>query len=196
MSDTAWAPGGARGGAHEEAEEVLRFWFSELTPEDWFKTSAETDERIRSRFLDLHERMAGGVPPIAMEEARPALAATIVYDQFPRNMFRGTAAAFATDMLALTVVRNALDKRLDDSLSTDERVFLYMPFMHSEVVADQERCVMLFAALGRQNNLDFARDHRDIVARFGRFPHRNEALGRESTREERAFLEGHEGFGQ
>lgn len=177
-------------------EEVLSFWFDELTPKDWFEVRAETDETIRSRFLDLYSRLSKGAPETAFEQPRAALAATIVYDQFPRNMFRGQAKAFATDTLALSVARNAVERQFDEALAATERQFLYMPFMHSEVVADQERSVMLFSALGNEENLKYAKEHRDIVARFGRFPHRNRALGRQSTRDEIAFLEGHGGFGQ
>lgn len=182
--------------ATQWVDEVLSFWFGELTQKDWFGTKAETDEAIRSRFHGLYSRLRTGAPGVALEEPRAALAAVIVYDQFPRNMFRGQAAAFATDTLALSVARNALDKHFDEALTAVERQFLYMPFMHSEVVADQERSVMLFSALGNAESLKYAKEHRDIVARFGRFPHRNSALGRDSTRVETAFLEGHLGFGQ
>lgn len=184
MSGTGWV------------DEVVSFWFEELKPEDWFDTKSETDEAIRTRFLDLHKRLREAMPASAFETPRAALAATLVYDQFPRNMFRGQARAFATDTLALGVARNALDRHFDQELTAVERQFLYMPFMHSEVIADQERSVMLFSALGRANNLKHARDHRDIVVRFGRFPHRNRTLGRDSTDDEMAFLEGHAGFGQ
>ena len=102
----------------------------------------------------------------------------ILFDQFPRNMFRDSAEAFSTDPLAIAIARGAVDKHLDETLSQGERSFLYMPFMHSEYLDDQQRSLLLFTALGIQNSLDFAHKHHDIVARFGRFPHRNAVLGR------------------
>jgi len=101
-----------------------------------------------------------------------------LFDQFPRNIFRGSADAFSTDPLALAIARGAVDKGLDDALSQDERSFLYMPFMHSEDLDDQDRALLLFTALGNQNSLDYAHKHHDVIARFGRFPHRNAVLGR------------------
>ena len=127
---------------------------------------------------------------------RGALAAAIVLDQFPRNMYRGTAKAFATDDLAIRLARQAIENKVDEHLTPAERLFLYMPFQHSEILADQEHAVMLFKALGQENALRYAIEHRDIIARFGRFPHRNRALGRQSTPEEEVFLQEHKGFGQ
>lgn len=176
-------------------EEVLRFWFEKLTPEDWFEVRAATDETIRDRFMELYRELKTAVPPEAQGEARAALAAIIVYDQFPRNMFRGQADAFLTDRLALQVSRNAIERGFDHGMSQAERQFLFMPFMHSEVLADQERSVMLFKTLG-EDLTKYAVEHRDIVARFGRFPHRNRVLGREDTPAEREFLGQHKGFGQ
>jgi uncharacterized protein (DUF924 family) len=175
---------------------VLRYWFGELTYDDWFTRKDQTDKAITERFLALYRSLANAVPKEAYREPRAALAAIIVLDQFPRNMFRGKAEAFATDDLALEVARNALDHQFDAALEERMRHFLYMPFMHSEVLADQERCVSLFKSLGEGDGAKYAIEHRDIVARFGRFPHRNKALGRGSTPEETAFLAGHGGFGQ
>jgi uncharacterized protein (DUF924 family) len=175
--------------------EVLRFWFAELTINDWFTTSPATDDAIRNRFSRLHEDLSSAIPSEAFLEAEAALAAVIVFDQFPRNMFRGTAKAFATDRLAIAVAANALANGLDTQLADQQKEFLYLPFGHSEQLPDQERCVALFEALGG-GNTKYAIEHRDIIARFGRFPHRNHALGRESTEEERAFMAEHKGFGQ
>ena len=182
-------------------DEVLDFWFGELTREDWFTGGAELDEKVRSRFLDLYQRLKAGFDERKVEDARTALAAIIVFDQFPRNMFRNSAAAFATDDLAAGIARRAVERGWDTAGDKAARPFYYMPFMHSEILADQERCVDLFRALGEGkegegDSLKYALEHRDIVARFGRFPHRNRALGRESTADEREFMKEHAGYGQ
>jgi uncharacterized protein (DUF924 family) len=177
-------------------DEVLDFWFNELTHEDWFGGDEKLDELIRDRFLELYEQQKGSFHVEAANDARTALAAVILFDQFSRNLYRRQAAAFGTDALALGISRRALDKGWDAELSADEKPFIYMPFMHSEILADQERCVDLFRALGNENSLKYAIEHRDIVAKFGRFPHRNKALGRETSADEQAFLEGHAGYGQ
>jgi uncharacterized protein (DUF924 family) len=176
--------------------DVLHFWFEDLTFDDWFTTRSQTDRVITSRFLVLYRSLARDVPKQAYSDPRAALAAIIVLDQFPRNMFRGKAEAFATDDLAIDLARNALDHQFDQFLEERMRHFLYMPFMHSEVLADQERCVALFRSLGDGESAKYAVEHRDIVAKYGRFPHRNRALGRETTQEERDFLASREGFGQ
>jgi uncharacterized protein (DUF924 family) len=177
-------------------EQVLGFWFGELTQEDWYSGKKEVDERIVSRFGDLPDRLAHELSPDEAADQRTALAAVIALDQFPRNIHRGKAAAFATDDLAIRIARRALDAGLDAGLDNQQRQFLYMPFMHSEVLADQERCVDLFRSLDNEEALKYAIDHRDIIAEYGRFPHRNKALGRQSTEAEKAFLDRHAGFGQ
>lgn len=182
--------------AEKWVDEVLDFWFDELTYEDWFGGKPEVDEKIRSRFLDLHGRLKADFDVESVNDPRTALAAVILFDQFPRNMFRKTAAAFGTDDLAIGIARRAIDKGFDNLVEPNAKPFLYMPFMHSEVSADQERCVDLFRSLGHEESLKYAVEHRDIVARYGRFPHRNRALGRQSTPAEVAFLEGHSGYGQ
>lgn len=177
-------------------EAILSFWFKELSEEDWFTRRDATDAKIKARFEPLYREIRAGVPVVAFEEPRGALASVIALDQFPRNMFRGTAEAFATDDLAADIARRALAKKLDERLGEGEKQFLYMPFMHSEILADQERSVALFRAQGAGKNEKYAVEHRDIIAKFGRFPHRNKVLGRESTPAERIFLLSHEGFGQ
>jgi uncharacterized protein (DUF924 family) len=184
MADESWV------------EDVLRFWFGEIGPEQWYAGGSELDDRIRQRFSNLVSRLRNEVVVDEITDARTALAAIIVFDQFPRNIFRGTAEAFSTDDIAVRIARRALDNEFDSGMTNDEKSFLYMPFMHSEVLADQERCVDLFRALGNEEGLKYAIDHRDIIARFGRFPHRNRALARDSTPAEREFLEGHPGYGQ
>lgn len=178
------------------ARKVLHFWFEELTQEDWFTAKAETDQACIERFRGLHDELALAVPDTAWTDPQGALAAIILFDQLPRNMFRRKPEAFGTDKLALELARNAVDKGFDTGMPPERRQFLYMPFQHSEVLSDQERAVSLFKSLGNEEGLKYALEHRDIILRFGRFPHRNRVLGRESTPEEKAFLEGHEGWGQ
>ncbi len=178
------------GAAGEEpwVEEVLAFWFEELAREAWFRKSDVTDELIRSRFLKLHEQIAALPAEAAWTSPRRALATIIVLDQFPRNMFRGTARSFATDRKAVEVARGAVARGFDESFDKDGRAFLYLPFEHSEELADQERAVELFTPLGDPEYTHYAVAHRDIIARYGRFPHRNAVLGRTSTAEEEEFL--------
>ena len=170
------------------AEEVLAFWFGELRPEDWFNGGDEVDSRIRERFLDLHEALRERVPDEWRASARGTLAAVIALDQFPRNVYRGDPRAFAADAAALGLAREAVERGLDRGMSKDERKFLYLPFEHSEDPAEQARSVELYAALDDANTLEYAMRHKEIIDRFGRFPHRNAALGRGSTPEEIEFL--------
>lgn len=178
------------------AKPILQFWFEELTADDWFTGKEETDQACIKRFRALHDELAHSVPETAWTDPEHALAAVILFDQLPRNMFRRKPEAFSTDRLALELARNAVDKGFDHGMSAERRQFLYMPFQHSEVLSDQERAVSLFSSLGNEEGLKYAVEHRDIILRFGRFPHRNRVLGRESTPEEKAFLEAHKGFGQ
>ncbi|RIK85699.1 MAG: DUF924 domain-containing protein [Hyphomicrobiales bacterium] len=175
---------------------VLDFWFGKLTYEDWFSGGPELDEAVRARFLPLYEALKAGFDEKAVGDARTALAAILVFDQFPRNIFRGEAAAFATDDLAAGIARLAVERGWDEEAEPARRPFYYMPFMHSEILADQERCVDLFRGIGEGDGLKYAVEHRDIVARFGRFPHRNRALGRPSTPAELEFMKEHAGYGQ
>ncbi len=178
------------------AAEVLSFWFEELTQEDWFMQNDGVDKAIAERFGDLYRQLKSSPPSVADANAETAVAAVIVLDQFSRNMFRGSAEAFGADNIAVALSSQAIEAGLDTKLGEDQRCFLYMPFMHSETLADQERGIMLFRALGRENNLKYAIEHRDVVAKFGRFPHRNRALGRESTPEELDYLKTASGYGQ
>lgn len=170
----------------ERQDEILDFWFG-LRPEQWWSPDPELDEAVRERFGELWAEQRDRHPSEFLASPREALAAVILFDQFPRNMFRGHADQFSTDPLALAIAKGAIDKGHDDGLSPDERAFLYMPFQHSEDLADQRRSLLLFTALGDAEKLDFARKHHDVIERFGRFPHRNPALGRKSTVEEKAF---------
>jgi uncharacterized protein (DUF924 family) len=167
---------------------VLAFWRA-LGPEGWYRTDAAVDADIRARFQALHAAAAAGGLAAWEGDAQGALALAITLDQFPRNMYRGSAAAFATDPVARAVAGRAIDHGFDRAVADGERVFFYLPFMHSEALADQERCVTLCGALGDADTLAFAEQHADIIRRFGRFPHRNAALGRATTPEEQAFLD-------
>ena len=158
-------------------DEVLAFWFA-LDKAQWWKADPALDAEIRDRFLALWEEERENVPEAFLGSARDALAAVILFDQFPRNMFRGHADQFSTDPLALAVAKGAVERRLDEAMSPAERGFLYMPFQHSEDLEDQKRSVALFTALGDDYQLGYAIRHHDVIERFGRFPHRNSILGR------------------
>jgi len=173
----------------DEARGVLSFWFEELEPRQWFEKDDALDRHIRDRFLVLYEQLAARGAGDWARTARGALAAVIVLDQFPRNMFRGDGRSFASDALALAVAEQAIGAGLDAAFDATRRKFLYMPFEHSEDAAMQARSVALFAALGDADSLDYALRHKKVIDRFGRFPHRNAPLGRRSTAEEAAFLE-------
>ena len=170
--------------------EVLKFWFEELSPQQWFKQSDQVDNTIRTKFLDIHNKAAAGELHNWRNDAKGSLAEIIVLDQFSRNLYRGTPKAFAQDGMALVLAQEAISKGFDEDLSTDEVPFLYLPFMHSESLMIHERAVELYTALGQEMNLEFEMKHKAIIERFGRYPHRNEILGRESTLEEIEFLKG------
>jgi uncharacterized protein (DUF924 family) len=158
-------------------DEILSFWFG-LSRAQWFNEDPDLDEAIRDRFLTLWEEAFGSPASAYLGSAREALAAVILFDQMPRNMFRGRADQFMTDTLALAIAKSAVNRGYDDALSPAERGILYMPFQHSEELDDQQRSVGLFTALGDDHQLGFARKHHDVIERFGRFPHRNAILGR------------------
>ena len=159
--------------------DVLKFWFG-LSDEEWWGGKPELDHRIKQNFLKAWAEKRQLPVDAFLTDPISALAAVILFDQFPRNMFRGHADQFATDHLALAISRAAIEKGLDHDLPPGERAFLYMPFQHSESMADQNRSVLLFTELGNARNLDYAKRHHDIIERFGRFPHRNAILGRAS----------------
>jgi uncharacterized protein (DUF924 family) len=175
------------------AEDVLCFWFTELQPNDWFSGSAQVDDACRSRFAQLYQALKASPLLPSSLDARSLLAAVIVFDQFPRNLFRESAAAYATDARALELARHAVATGIDRSLKEQERHFLYMPFMHSEDRAMQAESVRLFSQLGT-DGLKWAKHHQGIVERFGRFPHRNAIFGRTSTPEELEFLKNEPSF--
>jgi len=169
------------------AAEIVSFW-RDAGPEKWFAKDDDFDRTIRLRFLPVHEAAARGELAAFEASAEGALALVLLFDQFPRNMFRGSARAFATDPQARAVANRALARGFDQLTDAMMQPFFYLPFMHSEQIADQDRCVRLFETLGDAEQLAYALRHRDIVARFGRFPHRNDTLGRDTTPAEREFL--------
>ncbi|MDH3229536.1 MAG: DUF924 domain-containing protein [Alphaproteobacteria bacterium] len=176
------------GAISPEAETVLGFWFNETERENWFRKDDAFDEAVRRRFAEVYRRAAAGQLDEWRDTPRGCVALVIVLDQFPRNMFRGDARSFATDAAARTVLRHALDGGFDRGLTVPEKQFLYMPLQHSEDAADQALSVELNAATGDADLLKWAEAHQRIVGRFGRFPHRNKMLGRETTPEEAEFL--------
>jgi len=156
---------------------VLKFWFA-LGYDQWWKADDALDHRVRQQFLKLWAEKRELPADCFFTDPLTALAAVILFDQFPRNMFRGLADQFATDHLALAIAKGAIERGFDDELKTDERAFLYMPFQHSENLDDQNRSVLLFSGLDSARYLPFAKKHHDVIERFGRFPHRNAMLGR------------------
>ena len=172
-------------------DEVVSFWFGTLTPKAWWTADPAIDAEIARRFGDLRSALANAPPDPATLDARGHLAAVLVLDQFPRNLFRGAAQAFATDAAARAVCLAAVDRALDAALPVCQRHFVYMPLMHAEDPALQRRSLALFERLGEPDALRSARAHHDTIVRFGRFPYRNVALGRTSTPGEQAFLAEH-----
>ncbi len=172
----------------EAIQDLLTFWFAEDTKARWYHATPEFDELCRQRFADQVEQAGRGELAAWQATSDGALALCLLLDQIPRNIFRGSARAFATDPMALDVASRAIDQGFDQQLPLERRLFLYLPFMHSERLVDQERSLALYRQVGDEASLAFAKDHADIVRRFGRFPHRNAILGRQSTEEELAFL--------
>jgi uncharacterized protein (DUF924 family) len=170
-------------------EEIFLFW-KDAGPEKWFNSDPAFDEQVRARFLETYEAGMRGELEHWERSAYGAFSLVILFDQFPRNMFRGTPKAFASDEKAKQIADRAIAEGRDKAVDPEVHTFFYLPYMHSEALADQERCVALMAESGKQENIKYAEIHRDAIARFGRFPHRNEILGRKSTPEEIAYLEG------
>lgn len=170
------------------ATDVVSFW-QKAGPDRWFKKDPAFDDEIRERFLATHETAAAGQLSDWEQSAQGALALLILLDQFPRNIFRGDARAFATDPLARAIAAGAIIRGFDSQVPKEMRGFFYLPFEHSENLADQERCIAFHKAIDDTEGLKWAEIHADIIRRFGRFPHRNTALGRTTTAEEQAFLD-------
>ena len=171
-----------------QAEKVINFWFEALSPQQWFTKSDALDGEIKERFTEVLAAAAQGECWQWRDTARGRLAEIIVLDQFSRNIHRGHAPAVAQDSMALVLAQEAVRQGADRSLNTTEKAFLYMPYMHSESPLIHQQAMLLFDQPGLENNYHFEIKHKDIIERFGRYPHRNEVLGRTSTDEEIEFL--------
>ncbi len=176
-------------------DEILNFWFKELTPEQWFVSSPEGDELVKSRFHDLVLKLAENLPEDTKTTADKSLAAILCFDQFTRNIFRGEAQAFAYDHLALSLTQHIIEMGWDEDMDDPHKQFSYMPLMHSEEINVQKQALVKFRWFG-DNIFQFAQEHHDIIEEYGRYPHRNEVLGRQSTVEEIEYLKDAKRFGQ
>lgn len=170
------------------ANDVLEFWFNEIEPSQWWVKDLEFDQLIKTRYGDVHQQAAAGELFGWRDSAKGRLAEIIVLDQFSRNIYRDQPQSFAADAMALVLAQEAVALELDKSLSAGERAFLYMPYMHSESLTIHDVAVSLFESNGIQANVDFEMQHRAIIEKFGRYPHRNAILNRESTAAEIEFL--------
>jgi uncharacterized protein (DUF924 family) len=174
--------------------EILDFWYNPPMSAHWFASTPAIDADILARYGAVWEQAAAGALDAWRDSADGCLALCIVLDQFPLNMLRGQARSFSTEQQAVAVTKHAVSQGFDVLLPKERVMFLYMPLMHSEHLADQDESVCLFAAAGLEANARFAQHHRELVRRFGRFPHRNAALGRVSTADEMAYLNSKEAF--
>ena len=177
-----------------KARDILDFWFSEHARDFWFRSTPDFDQEITAHFAEILGDARQGLLSDWQQSAEGALALVILMDQFPRNMFRGQPDSFSTETEVLLIAERAINSGLDAQLSDEQKVFLYLPYMHSELTTHQERSVSLFEQANLTDNLKWAKHHRDIVSRFGRFPHRNAILGRLSTAEEEEWLASADGF--
>lgn len=175
-------------------KDVRDFWFSDEMSKLWFEKSDQVDQRIKDEFSDTYEAAHAGKLEQWMDTPEDALALVITLDQFPRNIFRGTARAFESNDIALNYARRSIDREDDKFVDPTRRQFFYLPYMHSEKLMDQNASVTFYEGLGNENSLRFAIAHRDVIEKFGRFPHRNAPLARESTPEEIEYMETHKGF--
>lgn len=175
-------------------DDLLAFWFSEGMEAKWYNGGTDFDQELQNRFGVLHDLACAGELDGWMQTPRGALALVILLDQLSRNLHRGTPRAFGQDHKALSLTMTALTEGWDQEFPERERQFFYLPLMHSEDPSHQQTCVALYEAIDNEDALKFAREHRDIIERFGRFPHRNATLGRESSEEEQEFLKEHKGF--
>jgi uncharacterized protein (DUF924 family) len=172
------------------AQTIIDFWFKEISPKQWWVKSAEFDQLIRQRFMSLYTETREGQHVQWIDSAQSCLARIIVLDQFPRNMFRDRSESFQTDAVALAAAKHAISLSFDSGMPSNHKAFMYMPFMHSEALDDQAKAIELLAAAGPDliENLKSSERHKAIIEQFGRFPHRNQILGRISTQAELEFL--------
>lgn len=187
MNEKTLSPGQANIADPDWVKAVLQFWFEELSAADWFAKSDDIDAKIRGRFLTVHEQLSA-TAAAGISGPREILAAVIVLDQFSRNLFRGSPHAFSADPMARRLANLAIEQGFDKFMKTEERVFLYLPFEHSENIADQLKSVSLITVLGNDYWTRYAIAHKEIIERFGRFPHRNAVLDRASMPNEIELL--------
>ncbi|KTD59186.1 DUF924 family protein [Legionella shakespearei] len=176
------------------AETILNFWFNDLTPEQWWQKDPDLDRMITSRFTSVHHKASLGELADWRHTVSGCLAEIIILDQFSRNIFRNKPQSFAYDGMALILAQEAIRRGIPAQLPTVQRTFMYLPFMHSESMAIHHQALKLFSEPGLEYNLDFEKQHASIIERFGRYPHRNLILGRQSSKEEKLFLLEHPGF--
>jgi uncharacterized protein (DUF924 family) len=167
---------------------LLTCWFDPTVKPLWYNSTEAFDNQLRDDFLITYHAAKNRELVHWEETASGALALVILLDQIPLNIFRGKAECFATEGLALEAAANAIKHKFDDSLDDEQRAFMYLPYMHSEKISDQDKAVALFEAAGLNGNLEYAQHHRNIIKQFGRFPHRNAILGRQSTSDETDYL--------
>ncbi len=175
-------------------QDVLEFWYTPPMSAHWFSSTPAIDQSIHNRFAPAWEQARQGELDAWKQQAEGCLALCIILDQFPLNMFRGEARSFSTEQQAVAICKHAVSQGFDQQLVPERLMFLYMPLMHSEFMTDQDESVRLFTAAGLADNVRFAEHHRSIVARFGRFPHRNVILGRTSSAQEQEYLASDEAF--
>ncbi len=175
-------------------EKVLDFWFSEPVKKHWFRSTKELDKEIRIKFESVWHQAAANQLDHWKQSPKSALALIIILDQFPLNMFRSQAKSFSTEKNAIEISHHAIANKFDSKLTQTQLPFLYMPLMHSENIDDQNLCVALLENAGLDNNLRFAKHHRSIILKYGRFPHRNKILNRISTKDELEYLASPQAF--
>lgn len=170
-------------------ESIIQFWFEEITPKNWWIKDEVFDRLLADRYQNILDAASKGELYTWRDQPLGRLAEIIVLDQFSRNIYRNDPRSFSSDSMALALSQEAIHQKAPEGLSTDQKMFLFMPFMHSESLLIHEQAVELFAEPGLESNLDFEHKHKVIIERFGRYPHRNDILGRPSTKEERDFLQ-------
>lgn len=176
------------------AKDIVDFWFAPQARDFWFRSTDEMDNTIRARFESVWQDARDKRLLAWKESAQGCLALAIILDQFPLNMFRNRPESFSTEAAAREVSRYAIERGFEQGMSNEEKTFLFLPFMHSENLKDQDESVALFEQAGMTDNLRWAYHHREIVRKFGRFPHRNQILGRENSTEEEVYLASKEAF--
>jgi len=174
--------------------DILTFWFSDKVEPLWFNSTPEFDSELKEQFEELYVAALAGNLSDWQNSAEGSVALVVILDQFPLNMYRGSPESFGGEAKAREIAKDAINKGFDSQINDVQKAFLYMPLMHSENIDDQDLSVSLFEAAGLKENLRFAKHHRDIVKRFGRFPHRNKILGRTSSQAELEYLDSKEAF--